>query len=86
MSAETSSKKRICSIKCHECGHKYSNLYNNGLYHCGSCLEGGMITAYDPMEKKFLYANLFKDKELLKKIDNSHIHGAIWMYEKLKGN
>jgi len=45
-----------------------------------------MIIAYDPMEKKFLYANLFKDKELLKKIDNSYIHGAIWMYEKLKGN
>lgn len=66
MNAEPSNKQVIATKKCFECGKKMLHIYDNGTYHCGNCLCGGMISA----EKA---RHLMKDEEVKSKVKDDYV-------------
>ena len=68
MSQGIDTRIEIKQTKCprKECGKMFLKIYDNGTFHCTSCLMGGMICAKE-------YRYLMENKEIKRKVKNDYI-------------
>lgn len=70
MSTGIDTRTEVKQTTCPKCNKKFLKIYDNGAFHCTSCLMGGMICASG-------YRHLLNDPVLREKINNDRIYKTI---------